>query len=347
MSKTPQLASGEEFVPPDEAAAVAEIERMICAQLEADYPPGVRPARRDQHPKSHGCVRAEFVIGNDVPERFRQGLFKNPGTYTAWIRFSSSASQIRPDLIRDAHGMAIKLVGVAGRKILPQEAEETTHDFVLANNPVFFVRNTADYVVFVRAFTAGKLLSFFFDWNPMRWRLHELVNMLKATQRPVFNPLQIQYWSQTPYQLGPHAVKYSAKSPQPPTDKVAVSASADFLQEAMARQLETHETTFDFMVQLQTDPKKMPIEDATIVWNEKLSPFVKVATIRIPAQQFDSPERRDFAENLSFTPWHALPEHRPLGNTNRVRRVVYESVSRLRHKKNQVPRAEPSGDEDF
>ncbi len=137
MSKTPNLALGEEFVPPGEAAAVAEIERMIRAQVEQDYPPGVRPARRDQHPKSHGCVRAEFIVESDVPERFRYGLFKNPGTYAAWIRFSSSSSQIRPDLIRDAHGMAIKLVGVAGRKILPQEAEATTHDFVLANNPFF------------------------------------------------------------------------------------------------------------------------------------------------------------------------------------------------------------------
>lgn len=347
MLKNSQLALGKEFVPPGEAAAVAEIERMIRAQVEADYPPGVRPARRDQHPKAHGCVRAQFIVENDVPERFRYGLFKNPGTYTAWIRFSSSSSQIRPDLTRDAHGMAIKLVGVAGQKILPQEAEATTHDFVLANNPVFFVRNTADYVVFVRAFTAGKLMSFFFNsWNPLRWRVHELKNMLQATQKAVFNPLQIRYWSQTPYQLGPHAVKYSAQPLSPPTDTVAVSAGADFLEQAMARQLETQTASFDFMVQLQTDPKKMPIEDATIVWNEKLSPFVKVATIRIPPQKFDSPARRDFAENLSFTPWHALPEHRPLGNTNRVRRVVYETISRLRHKKNQVPRAEPSGDED-
>ncbi len=190
-------------------------------------------------------------------------------------------------------------------------------------------------------------MSFFFNWNPLHWRLHELGNMLKATQKAVFNPLQIRYWSQTLYQLGPHAVKYSAQSPSPPTNKVAVSSGDDFLGQAMARQLETRETTFDFMVQLQTDPKKMPIEDATIVWDEKLSPFVKVATIRIPPQTFDSPARRDFAENLSFTPWHALPEHRPLGNTNRVRRVVYESISRLRHQKNQVPRAEPSGDDDF
>ncbi|HEX8235240.1 MAG TPA: catalase family protein [Abditibacteriaceae bacterium] len=347
MSTKPSLARGQEYVPPNEAAAIEEIERMIRAQIEHDYPPGVRPVRRDQHPKSHGCVRAKFMVEADVPERLRHGLFKEPHTYAAWIRFSSSSSQLRPDLMKDAHGMAIKLIGVEGRKILPQEENATTHDFVLANNPVFFVRNTADYVTFVRAFTRGKLMSFFLGWNPLRWRLHELRNMINATQKRVFNPLEIRYWSQTPYLLGPHAVKYSAKSHSAPTDQSPISSGPDFLQEAMARHLQTQEAVFDFLVQLQTDPMKMPVEDATIVWDEARSPFVKVATIRIPPQSFDSPAQRDFAENLSFTPWHALPEHRPLGNTNRVRRVVYDSISRVRHKKNQVPREEPNGHEVF
>ena len=54
-----------------------------------------------------------------------------------------------------------------------------------------------------------------------------------------------------------------------------------------------------------------------------------------------------FCENLSFTPWHSLPQHRPLGAVNRVRRTVYESVSKKRHALNQTPRKEPTGDEAF
>jgi hypothetical protein len=91
----------------------------------------------------------------------------------------------------------------------------------------------------------------------------------------------------------------------------------------------------------------MPVEDATIVWDETRSCFQRVATIRIPAQTFDTPARVEFAENLSFTPWHALMDHRPLGGINRARRKVYETISRLRHQMNNAPRQEPTGGEDY
>lgn len=344
----PAIGLGEEYVGPDEAAAIAEVDRMSRAAVESDFPPGTRPARRDQHPKPHGCVRAEFIVGDDVPDHLRHGLFREPHSYAAWIRFSSSSPRILPDAKKDAHGIAIKLLGVAGDKVLPGERQETTHDFILANSRAFFIRTAADSVPFVERFISGKLLSFFFfGRNPFRWRVHEFVNMLKATRKGVSNPLQIQYWSQTPYKLGPHAVKYSAKPLSPKTDRKPVSSGENFLEEAMVRQLSAREATFAFMVQRQTDPVKMPVEDATIVWNEALSPYEKVATIRIPPQTFDSDAQKEFAENLSFTPWHALPEHRPLGNTNRIRRVVYESISKLRHELNQVERREPDGTEVF
>lgn len=50
----------------------------------------------------------------------------------------------------------------------------------------------------------------------------------------------------------------------------------------------------------------------------------------------------DIADNLAFTPWHALPEHRPLGNMNRTRRVVYEMVSEFRRTTNGAGREEPT-----
>jgi hypothetical protein len=89
----------------------------------------------------------------------------------------------------------------------------------------------------------------------------------------------------------------------------------------------------------------MPIEDPTIRWKERASPFRKVATIRIPSQDFTTKARKDFAEGLSFTPWHSLPHHRPLGGINRVRGAVYEVISKLRHEKNDVPRREPTADD--
>ena len=55
-----------------------------------------------------------------------------------------------------------------------------------------------------------------------------------------------------------------------------------------SRTLGAGEWAFDFMVQVQTDPHRMPIEDATVKWPERLSPYVPVARLRLPAQRFDS-----------------------------------------------------------
>ena len=84
-----------------------------------------------------------------------------------------------------------------------------------------------------------------------------------------------------------------------------------------------------------------------MLWDEARSPPIEVATIRIPRQTFDSPAQQAYCENLSFTPWHSLPEHRPLGGINRVRKAVYLAVSTLRHRLNQAPRVEPTGMERF
>ena len=123
--------------------------------------------------------------------------------------------------------------------------------------------------------------------------------------------------------------------------------SDDYLREALAGTLAQRDVEFDFLMQLQTDPHRMPIENASVRWPEKLSPFVPVATLQIPRQKFDSPAQLAFAHNLSYNPWHCLPEHRPLGNQNRARFKIYQELSRLRQSMNNTPHREPTGDESF
>jgi hypothetical protein len=89
------------------------------------------------------------------------------------------------------------------------------------------------------------------------------------------------------------------------------------------------------MVQLQDPQRNMPIEDPTVRWKESQSPYVRVADVHIPAQQFDTPARNAFCENLSFTPWHAHEDHRPLGGLNRIRKAVYEEIAAYRHAMNR------------
>jgi hypothetical protein len=180
-----------------------------------------------------------------------------------------------------------------------------------------------------------------FFFNPFNSHLRVLRNLLSALKRCA-NPLEIRYWSTTPYRFGEGAVKYSARPVSPAIDAVPANPSPDFLREAMTRTLDRGAVQFEFLVQRQTDPVRMPIEDPGAAWSEAVSPFRKIASIHIPAQSFDSAEQMTFAENLSFTPWHSLPEHRPLGGINRARKVVYKAISEFRHRCNGVARAEPT-----
>jgi len=84
------------------------------------------------------------------------------------------------------------------------------------------------------------------------------------------------------------------------------------------------------------------VEDASVRWPETASPHQAIATISIPAQDAYSNERRVYADDvLSFTPWHALAAHRPLGSIMRVRVKAYEGSSTYRHTMNTTPRCEP------
>lgn len=115
----------------------------------------------------------------------------------------------------------------------------------------------------------------------------------------------------------------------------------------MVKTLDQKDVEFDLQIQLQTDPHRMPIENAAVRWPEKLSPFIPAATIHIPRQKFDSPAQFEFAKRLKINPWHCIPEHRPLGNQSRARRRMYYELSKFRQQMNEVAHLEPTGDEIF
>jgi prostaglandin-endoperoxide synthase 2 len=311
-----------EAVPPEEPDAIAQIVAAIQAQVtkqaQADH-----FARRDAHAKAHAIVQARFTVLENLSPELRVGVFAEPRTFDAWVRFSNGAGEIRADLIPDGRGMAVKLLGVTG-------SASTTQDFLMIDNPAFFVRNAHDYVKFSTESQGLFFLS----------RLHEAEIAGQIALRPPGNPLAMRFWSMTPFALGAHACKFSVR-PASPHPETVLPLGQDYMHNAMVRYLAEQDAVFDFMVQLRAT-EDLPIEDPTIEWSEDDAPFVTVARITIPRQSFDSADQRVFGENLSFTPWHCLPEHRPLGGINRVRRAVYEAISTYRHEFNQAERTEPA-----
>lgn len=317
-----------ELIPADEATAiqaiVQAIEQRVRATAERDP-----PARRDAHAKMHGCVEAELRVLDGLPPELAKGLFARPASYPAWVRFSNGNGTPGKDGAGDGRGMAIKVMGVTGSRT-------RTQDFLMINNPVFFIPTAADYVGFNKA---DNPLAFFL--NPLHLHLRDMFLALETAGHKVSNPLNSQYWSMTPYLCGDRPCKFTARPAGTPSAFVDRSTD-DFLRENLVRALDAGDAEFDFCVQLQADPKAMPVEDPTVQWSEAASPFVPVARLTIPRQGFDTPERREFGENLSFTPWHGLDAHRPLGGINRVRRTVYETISRVRHEINGTARIEPT-----
>ncbi len=100
--------------------------------------------------------------------------------------------------------------------------------------------------------------------------------------------------------------------------------------------------TWELRVQLCTDLKAMPIEDPTVPWDEEQSPWRTVATLTAdpqPAWEHGSSERTEDA--LSFSPWHGLAAHQPLGGVNRARKAAYQYSADYRGRVNGCPIHEP------
>lgn len=329
-------ALGEQLAP-NEQALTEDIQTAILAGMQKDA--GTFPVTRDVHAKHHGCVKSFVEVNNAaLPPQLRVGVFAHNQAYPGWIRFSNGQGHPKPDADGDVRGFGLKLMGVPGLKLLEEERNEQTQDFLMINTPDFFIDDLRTYASFIEATGKGGLgLAAFAVTHPtIMYKIYKIFNQKMA------NPLETDFYSSTPYKLGNTVVKYRVKPCNTGLTPYPASPSPDFLRENMGRSLSQQDSCFTFMVQLQKDPRSMPLENATVHWDENLSPWLPVATIKIPRQTFDTPAQQGFCENLSFTPWHSLPEHKPLGAPNRVRKSVYEMVSKFRHHANNVPRKEPT-----
>ncbi len=93
-------------------------------------------------------------------------------------------------------------------------------------------------------------------------------------------------------------------------------------QDLLAR-LKSGALSWTLRAQLFVDEKSTPIEDTSVVWS---GPWLDLATLTLPQQDAESARGREISElvnGLSFDPWHATEEHRPLGAIMRARGATY------------------------
>jgi hypothetical protein len=338
------LALAQEKPLAGEEQLIADIIASMSRYLRQHYAAGT--AQRGGNTKTHGVVRGELVIHDGLAANLRHGLFAEPRRYPCWVRFGGPGPALPPD-IEDVGVLSIgvKVMGVPGPKLLADE--RFTQDFTGISTPVFTTPDLRENARLQAAI--GRGLPLFYFIGPGGHLLDSLMQGLWS--RTQTSPLETPYWSCVPYLLGEgQAMQYGFRPVAATRSRVPGlpgRPSDNYLREAMARALTAHPVRFEMLVQLQSDPRRMPVEHASVRWASPDCPPAVVATLELPRQRFDSAEQLAFASRLSINPWHCLPAHRPLGNQNRGRLKIYQALSQLRQQMNATPHVEPDGNEAF
>jgi len=332
--------SAQEQIPTGEAAMTQAV-IQTAVRIVDQHRESTRYLR-DAHAKAHGCVKAQVQVLPRLAQSLRQGVFSEPGkTWQAMIRLSNGNAYPQFDSLRDARGMAIKLLDVSGKQLLGNRQSQPEQDFVMFSHPNFFVSDVAEYRQNVAAQADGKkVMAFFPGWDPRSWQIRHLFIALATLSPPPDSPTATTYFSVSPYKFGEANAKFRV-APDPDSCPAYTLPKQNhdlpnFLRSALTQQLSTDRIPACFVLQIQRQDanKYMPIEDTSIEWREQDSPFETVARITLPPQDFDTPALNLACDNLSFNPWFGLEAHRPIGGINRLRKTVYEAVSDYRHSQN-------------
>lgn len=337
---------GEAAPIPDEDAVIDQ----IIAANEMMLPSGARRGERAQHPKAHGTARARLEVLALGPgdADLAHGLWAAPAVHEdVLVRFSNGGKTEDNDAEGDAHGMAIKIRGVAGDRWL-DAGPEGEANLVLVDSETFFDGDLKRYAIFndlvgeiarearggggrvaaglnkvwlglLRPLAKGDLLS---------------PALAFSDQRPV-SPLRTPYWSATPYRCGPdRAVKYLAV-PDPanaaPASPAALdpddAGQRDALGARLAAGLAEGAQRFDLWLEVQASPDLHPVEDPTVAWSARGVRRVRVAVLTLHAMAAeDWAAAKGAGEALSFNPGVVPLANRPLGAVNRARGKIYQRL---------------------
>lgn len=324
-------SSWSESIPDGEAAEhEALAARLVALQRRRATQ---NPLGRTLHYKAHGAPTGWLEVLPDLPAWARVGIFAKPSRHDVVVRFSNGNGAPLKDNAPDARGMAVKVLGVPGKKLIPGMEDATTQDFLGILNPTMPLATPAEFVALVEASAGSPLLLLpkIIGIVGLGRTGPTLKKLQAGLSRPVPSMCEMTWQTPVPIRWGEMAVKYSfvpvhSRAPASPVD----AKDPDRLRSDLTARLLADEVVFELRIQPFVDAQRTPIEDPTVLWDESVSPWVPVARLRLPKQDLASAEAERIAaevEKMSFDPWHAPVEFRPLGAINRARAVAYrESV---------------------
>jgi hypothetical protein len=312
-------------------------------------------ASRSVHAKSHGVLRGELEVLGGLPVHLAQGLFAKPGIYAVAMRLSTIPGDILDDSVSTPRGLAVKVIGVEGPR-LPGSEGDVTQDFVLANAPAFSAPTPEKFLGSLKllAGTTDKVEGLKKVVSAVARGAEAVVEAFGA-KSPTLTTMGGQkqthilgetFYSQAPILYGDYIAKICIA---PVLDLAALTgtpidtaADPNALRSAVAEYFAANGGEWELRVQLCTDLEPMPIEDASVIWPEDRSPYIPVARLRAgPQNTWQADTVAAIDEGLSFSPWHGLATHRPLGGVMRARNTTYASSAKFRSEHNGCPIHEP------
>lgn len=310
-----------------------------------------REALRAVHAKSHGLIKARFVVRDGLEPAYAQGLFAKPASYDAVLRFSAAPGDLLPDSVSTHHGIGIKVRGVAG-DVLP-DAEPNIQDFLMANGKAFNAPNAKSFLRNLKLLAAttdkgeGLKVALSTALRAVETGLEsvglESAKLTSLGGHPAYPVLSETFFSQTPFRYGDYIAKFGL-FPATPAQKALqgtlldLKSAFDTQRQAVRTYLATTPAAWEFRVQLCTNLKAMPIEQPDAAWPEDESPYVTVARIEAEPQEAYSDDMvAAIDKGSSFSPWQGLEAHRPLGAINRIRKATYDASAAFRLGRNGCP----------
>ena len=301
--------------------AFAQEIQGIQREAAADH---AQPIQRGFHAKSHACLNGELRLDHARDPRTRFGIFAGDQAPRRIIaRFSNGVGWRQGDADLDARGLAIKVLDVPGPKYL--DDEPASQDILMTNSPVPVGRNAVEFMKFAHANAKGRTAGLFF----LVGHASTAAEALSRTN-PIDSMVTERFWSGGAFHLGAHqAVKMSTRPCDLHLVREPKRDSEDYLRTDLVAAAAKDGVCMTLYVQFQADPVRTPIENASKIWEETDSPLVPVGRIVMPPQIVD-PGATAACDALSFSPWHSLPAHKPMGHINRARRFVYAASRQQR-----------------
>ena len=275
---------------------------------------------RGGNTKTHGIVRAEFIVHDGLPPQFRHGIFAQPKTYRAWVRFSGPGPYVTPD-IDDVGFMSIsiKLMGVPGPEADGSEEKFTQDMFGVSAADVRDAGHARERAAADREPEERVDL-------PLRELPPSAPPRLHHAGAVDQDPERVRSRRRTsscvPYLLGEgQAMQYSVwpkSNKKTPIPRLPLRPPDDYLRQAMVagaragrRRARRSPPAADRSAPDADREQRRAVAGAAVA--PRLGGHACACRSRSSIRRRRSRSRR----RLSYNPWHCIAEHRPLGNQSR------------------------------